>query len=78
MGRAFFSVGAGGRGWREEAPRPRERRPAVAGGPQGERNGNYRHGRHTKETKAVVGSLRRLIREAKELSRMLSPRDPDR
>jgi hypothetical protein len=49
-----------------------------AGGPQGERNGNYRHGRHTKETKAVVGSLRRLIREGRELSRMLSPRDPDR
>jgi glucans biosynthesis protein len=26
-----------------------------AGGPQGERNGNYRHGRNTKETQAVVG-----------------------
>jgi hypothetical protein len=34
-------------------------------GPQGERNGNYRHGRHTKETKAGVGSLRRLIREVR-------------
>ena len=45
---------------------------------RGERNGNYRHGRHTKETKAVEGSLRRLIREATELSGMLSPSGPDR
>jgi hypothetical protein len=38
-----------------------------AGGPHGERNGNYRHGRHTKQSEATAKSLRTLVREAKVL-----------
>jgi hypothetical protein len=38
-----------------------------AGGPQGERNGNYRDGLHTKENKAVAASLRKLMREGRDL-----------
>jgi hypothetical protein len=30
-----------------------------AGGPQGERNGNYRHGLHTKQAKAAAVSVRK-------------------
>ncbi len=38
-----------------------------AGGPLGERNGNYRHGRHTTESKALRAALRELTREVNEL-----------
>ena len=40
-----------------------------SGGPLGERNGNYRHGRHTKESMALREAVRRLVREAKALTR---------
>jgi hypothetical protein len=42
-----------------------------AGGPLGERNGNYRHGRHTQQSEATAESLRTLIREAKALTKTL-------
>ncbi|MDP7098055.1 MAG: HGGxSTG domain-containing protein [Rhodospirillales bacterium] len=37
------------------------------GAPCGPANGNYRHGRYTKEAIAERRSVRRLIREAREL-----------
>jgi periplasmic glucans biosynthesis protein len=37
------------------------------GGPPGERNGNYRHGLHTKNAKADGASVRKLLREARDL-----------
>jgi glucans biosynthesis protein len=40
-----------------------------SGGPLGERNGNYRHGRHTKERMALREVVRQLVREAKALTR---------
>ena len=42
-----------------------------AGGPEGERNGNYRHGLHTKETQTRLRAMRNLRREVKELTRKL-------
>ena len=42
-----------------------------AGGPEGERNGNYRHGLHTKETQTRLRAMRDLRREVKELTRKL-------
>ena len=38
-----------------------------AGGPPGERNGNYRDGLHTKEARAEGASVRKLMREARHL-----------
>jgi glucans biosynthesis protein len=38
-----------------------------AGGPQGERNGNFRHGRYTKESMALRSAVRQLVSEANEL-----------
>ena len=38
-----------------------------AGGPRGERNGNYRHGLQTKQSKALAGSARQLTREGRSL-----------
>jgi hypothetical protein len=38
-----------------------------AGGPQGERNGNYRHRLSTKEARAEGASVRKLMREARDL-----------
>jgi len=39
-----------------------------AGGPDGERNGNYRHGRRrTNESKAIASSVRRVLREGRSL-----------
>ncbi|MFO1097822.1 MAG: HGGxSTG domain-containing protein [Xanthobacteraceae bacterium] len=40
-----------------------------AGGPEGERNGNYRHGLCTNETRARLRAMRDLTREVKELTR---------
>jgi hypothetical protein len=40
---------------------------AGSGAPQGARNGNYKHGRYTKE----VAATRRWIQEARELLRKL-------
>jgi hypothetical protein len=39
-----------------------------AGGPKGERNGNYRHGLYTKETRNRLRALRALTREVKDLT----------
>jgi hypothetical protein len=38
-----------------------------SGGPRGERNGNYRGRLHTKETKAVAASIRKLMRNGRNL-----------
>jgi glucans biosynthesis protein len=45
-----------------------------AGGPEGERNGNYRHGRYTTESREVIRAFRKLAQEAKDLTRMLRGR----
>ena len=42
-----------------------------AGGPEGERNGNYRHGRHTKERRRELRALRTLVQEVKDLTQTL-------
>ena len=42
-----------------------------SGGPTGQRNGNYRTGRYTKENIATMQSLRRLLREGKNLAKAL-------
>ena len=42
-----------------------------SGGPCGDRNGNFRHGRYSKEHKAKLQPLRQLMLESKELTRML-------
>jgi glucans biosynthesis protein len=42
-----------------------------AGGPEGERNGNYRHGRHTKERRRELRALRALVQEVKDLTQTL-------
>jgi hypothetical protein len=38
-----------------------------SGGPIGERNGNYRHGRDTKERVAIMQAARKLIRQTRSL-----------
>jgi hypothetical protein len=40
-----------------------------SGAPEGERNGNFRHGRYTKESMALRAGVRQLVREAKALTR---------
>jgi hypothetical protein len=40
-----------------------------AGGPKGERNGNYRHGLCTNETRMRLRAMRDLRREVKDLIR---------
>jgi glucans biosynthesis protein len=42
-----------------------------AGGPEGERNGNYRHGFYTKETRGRLRAMRDLTREVRDLTRKL-------
>jgi len=42
-----------------------------AGGPEGKRNGNYRHGLCTKETRMRLRAMRDLRREVKDLIRKL-------
>jgi hypothetical protein len=42
-----------------------------SGGPIGEGNGNYRHGRYTKKTLATRQVLRELMREARALTKGL-------
>jgi len=42
-----------------------------SGGPCGDRNGNYRHGRYSKEHEAKLQPLRQLMLESRELTRML-------
>jgi hypothetical protein len=52
----------------------------VAGGPRPteeqdswmwERNGNYRHGHHTKERRAIIRAIRKLVHEVKDLTQTL-------
>src|SRR5215813_8472243 len=45
-----------------------------SGGPTGERNGNYRTGRYTKENMATTQSVRRVLRDAKNLAKTLRSR----
>lgn len=45
---------------------------ARAGAPSGERNGNYRHGGHTNETRALVGQARLLGGISRKFLRALS------
>ena len=42
-----------------------------AGGPEGARNGNYRHGLYTKETRMRLRAMRDLRRAVKDLTRKL-------
>jgi hypothetical protein len=42
-----------------------------AGGPEGKRNGNYRHGLSTKETQTRLRAMRDLTREVRGLTRKL-------
>ena len=42
-----------------------------AGGPEGKRNGNYRHGFYTKEMQTRLRAMRELRREVKALTRKL-------
>ncbi len=54
--------------------RPRSRMHGCApgaGGPEGERNGNYRHGLRTKETRGRLRAVRDLTREARDLTQKL-------
>ena len=38
-----------------------------AGGPRGQKNGNYRSGRYTQETQALLGAARLLMRGARRI-----------
>lgn len=40
-----------------------------SGGPLGVRNGNFRHGQYTKKGREVARSVRKLVREAKALTK---------
>ena len=40
-----------------------------SGGPLGERNGSFRHGRYTKDSMEIAQSVRNLVREAKALTK---------
>ena len=42
-----------------------------AGGPEGERNGNYRHGFYTKAMKTLLRAMRDLRREVRDLTQKL-------
>ena len=54
---------------RRACDRERDRRRRAAA--EGERDGNYRHGLHTKETQTRLRAMRDLRREVKELTRKL-------
>jgi hypothetical protein len=45
-----------------------------SGGPRGNRNGNFKHGLHTQEAKAIRKSVREKIQEIRELIQVGSPR----
>jgi len=40
-----------------------------SGGPRGERNGNFRHGRYAEENLARIRSVRKLVREVRALTK---------
>jgi hypothetical protein len=42
-----------------------------AGGPEGERNGNYRHGLYTKETRNRLRAMRDLTKDVRDLTQKL-------
>jgi hypothetical protein len=41
---------------------------AGSGGPRGERNGNFRSGRYTQETQAMLRAARALMKEARRMT----------
>ena len=58
--------------------RPRCRKHGCgqgSGAPEGERNGNFRHGRYTKQSMELRAAVRQLVREAKALTRNALQRD---
>jgi hypothetical protein len=71
-----------GRPCRQAAVRGRERcrmhgGAEGAGGPQGDCNGNFKHGLHTREAKAIRRVMRAKVREIKALIQAANPRRPD-
>ena len=48
-----------------------------SGGPQGDCNGNFKHGLHTREAKAIRRVMRAKVREIKALIQAANPRRPD-
>jgi hypothetical protein len=48
-----------------------------SGGPQGDCNGNFKHGLHTREAKAIRRVMRTKVREIKALIQAAKPRRPD-
>ena len=64
-----------GRSW--AAQMPYARLWPGSGGPRGERNGNYQDGLHTKQAKAAGVSVRKLMREARDLLQTIGGRRRD-
>jgi hypothetical protein len=48
-----------------------------SGGPEGDYNGNFKHGLHTREAKAIRRVMRAKVREIKALIQAANPRRPD-
>jgi hypothetical protein len=48
-----------------------------SGGPEGDCNGNFKHGLHTREAKAIRRAMREKVREIKALIQAANPRRPD-
>jgi hypothetical protein len=46
-----------------------------SGGPQGNRNGNFKHGVYTREAKTISRVMRARIQEIKALIHAANPRD---
>jgi hypothetical protein len=47
-----------------------------SGGPRGNRNGNFKHGLHTRENQSIRKVMRAKVREIKALVRAAKPHDP--
>ena len=48
-----------------------------SGGPQGSRNGNFKHGLYTREAKTTHSAMRAKVREIKALVQAAKPRRRD-
>jgi hypothetical protein len=48
-----------------------------SGGPEGDYNGNFKHGLYTREAKAIRRVMRAKVRETKALIQVANPRRPD-
>jgi hypothetical protein len=48
-----------------------------SGGPEGDYNGNFKHGLHTREAKAIRRVMRAKVREIKALIQAANPRRPE-